>query len=213
MRTGKLAIIVGAVIACLMVGRAGAEVTAGIKIDQDGLKGFYLAIGDHFKVAAEQIDVAREERIADEELPVVFFLAKRSGVAPDVIIKLRHSGKSWMEITTDFGLNAGIFYVPVSGNPGPPYGKAYGHFRSRGRSDWGHIWMSDDDVVNFVNLRFISEHYDYSPDEVIKMRQNGNGFVDINAKVKINKAKHKGDNAKFASDEKVKEKGKGKKKK
>lgn len=213
MRTGRLAIILGLVIACLMVGRANAEVTAGIKIDQDGIKGFYLAVGDHFKVAAEQVEVVREEKIADEELPVVFFLAARAGVTPDVIIKLRHSGKSWMEITTDFGLNASIFYVPVTIDPGPPYGKAYGHFRKRDRNDWGHIWLSDDDVVNFVNLRFISEQYDYSPEEVIKMRQNGDNFVNINAKVKNNKAKHKGDNDKFASDEKGKSKGKGKKKK
>jgi hypothetical protein len=117
-----------------------------------------------------------------------------------------------MEITTDFGLNAGIFYVPVTSDPGPPYGKAYGHFRNRDRKDWGHIWLSDDDVVNFVNLRFISEQYNYSPDEVIKMRQNGDGFVDINAKVKNGNAKHKGNNDKFASDEKVKHKGKKKKK-
>ncbi len=212
MRIGKLAVILGTIIACLTAGRVGAEVTAGVQIDQDGLKGFYLAIGDHFQVAAEQIAVARQKRIADEELPVVFFLAKRAGVATDVIIKLRHSGKSWMEITTDFGLNAGIFYVPVSGNPGPPYGKAYGHFRNRERNDWGNIWLSDDDVVNFVNLRFISEQYEYSPDEVIKMRQNGDDFIDINAKVKNNKAKHKGDNDKFASDEKNKQKGKKKKK-
>jgi len=213
MRIGKLAIIVGAAVICLIAGRANAEVSAGISIDQDGLKGFYLAVGDHFKVAAEQVTTVRKERIADDELPVVFFLAARAGVAPDVIIKLRHSGKSWMEITTDFGLNAGIFYVPVSGDPGPPYGKAYGHFRNRERADWGHIWLSDDDVINFVNLRFISEHYDYSPDEVIKMRQNGDDFVNINAKVKNNKAKNKGDNTKFASDEKSNGKGKGKKKK
>ncbi len=210
MRIGKLAIVMGVVIVCLTAGLARAQVTAGVKIDQDGLKGFYLAVGDHFKVAAEKVETVREERIADDELPVVFFLAARAGVSPDVIIKLRHSGKSWMEITTDFGLNAGIFYVPVTSDPGPPYGKAYGHFRNRERSDWGHIWLSDDDVVNFVNLRFISEHYDYSPDEVIKMRQNGDDFVNINAKVKNNKAKHKGNDAKFASDEKGKSNNKGK---
>ena len=198
---------------CLAAGRAKAtDVSAGVKIDQDGLKGFYLAVGDHFHVPAEQIVVARQRRIADEELPVIFFLADRAGVDPDVIIKLRHSGKSWMEITTDFGLNAGIFYVPVTGNPGPPYGKAYGHFRNRERTEWGRIWLSDEDIVNFVNLRFISAHYDYSPEEIIKMRQNGVGFVDINAKVKNNKAENKKKDPKFATDEKDQEKGKGKKK-
>lgn len=190
-----------------------ADISAGVSIDEDGLSGFYLSIGEHYQVEEKQIVVIRKQNISDEEMPVVFFLAKRAGVEPGVIVKLRISGKSWMEITADFGLTAEIFYVPVSRDPGPPYGKAYGHFKNRERATWGEIWLTDTDIVNFVNLRFISEHYDYSTDEIIRMREKGADFVMINTEVKKNKGQAKKEAAKFAAEEKDKGKGNGKKKK
>ncbi len=61
----------------------------------------------------------------------------------------------------------------------------------------------------FVNLRFISDHFGYTPDEVVKMREQGQSFIAIHDKIK--KAK----NAKKSKDsEKPKQpKSGGKKKK
>ncbi|HUV31540.1 MAG TPA: hypothetical protein VMY05_10680 [Acidobacteriota bacterium] len=178
--------------------RSRADVDVGVSIGDDGIKGFYLAIGDHYQVPQKQVLIVRERNIPDEELPVVFFLAKRAGVAPGVIIDLRLKDKSWMAITLHFGLSAEIFYVPVSVDPGPPYGKAYGHFRKRARNKWGEIRLADADVINLVNLRFISERHGYSPDEVIKIRQQGKNFVAINTEVKARKDKQR--KKQFAAD-------------
>jgi len=38
-----------------------------------------------------------------------------------------------------------------------------------------------------VNLRFMSEHYRYSPDEVIRLRASGNTFIKINERFIIEK--------------------------
>ena len=182
-------------------------------IGDGGIKGFYLAIGEHYKVPEKQIVVVREKKIPDEELAVVFFLAKRASVAPEVVIKLRLGGKSWMEISAHFGLTAEIFYVPVKRTPGPPYGKAYGHFKNKKKNQWGTIKLSDAEIVNFVNLKFISKHYGCSADDVIKMREKGNSFVAINAEVKKNKGQDKKKSKQLATKEKPKDKGKGKGKK
>ena len=190
-----------------------ADVDIGLSIGDGGIKGFYLAIGEHYKVPQKQIVVVREKKIPDEELAVVFFLAQRAEVAPGVVIKLRLGGKSWMVISAHFGLTAEIFYVPVKRAPGPPYGKAYGHFKNKKKSQWRTIRLTDAEVVNFVNLRFISEHYGYSPDDVIKMREKGNSFVAINAVVKKNKGQEKKQSKQLATKEKPKDKGKGKGKK
>ncbi len=212
MRMFKSALVAGAVLVCLGAAQSrAADISAGVTIDEDGLKGFYLAIGDHYQVEEEKIVIVKKRNILDEEMPVVFFLSKRAGVSPEVIIKLRLGGKSWMEITADFGLSAEIFYIPLKADPGPPYGKAYGHFRNRERSEWGRIWLTDIDIVNFVNLKFLSEHYDYSPDEIVKMRRDGVNFIDINTRVKKNKGQAKKESDAFASDEKEKNRGKGKK--
>ncbi len=190
-----------------------ADVDIGLSIGDGGIKGFYLAIGEHYKVPQKQIVVVRERKIPDEELAVVFFLSQRTRVAPEIIIKFRLGGKSWMEISAHFGLTAEIFYVPVKRAPGPPYGKAYGHFKNKKKNQWGTIKLTDVEVVNFVNLRFISEHYGYSPDDVIKMREKGNSFVVINAEVKKNKGQEKKKLGQLATKEKPKDKGKGKGKK
>jgi hypothetical protein len=84
---------------------------------------------------------------------------------------------------------------------GPPYGKAWGHLK-KSKKAWKTARFSDAEVVNMVNLRFVSDHHGIPPSEVMKMRDAGKGFVEINGK-----AKHKG-GGKAAH---VAKKGKGKK--
>ena len=163
---------------------AAAQVEMGVSMTEEGLKGFYLAIGDHYKVPQKEVVIVRERRIPDEEIPVVFFIAKRAGKSRATVIELRLSGKSWMEIAFHFRLSVEIFYVEVKGATGPPYGKALGYFKKTPRKKWETIVLADADVVNLVNLQFVSEHYGYSPGEVIKMRAKGKSFVRIHDDVK-----------------------------
>ena len=177
--------------AALIVGLASSpkalDFGFGLQVDDDGRKSFYLAVSNHYNVPEKEIVVVRERHIPDEEVPVVFFLARKAGVAPKVIIDLRLSGKSWMDITLRYGLNAQAYYVPVDGDPGPPYGHAYGHFKKRAKDKWGEIRLSDDDIINFVNLRFVRDHHGWAAADIIKMRQGGKDFVQINHDVKNQK--------------------------
>ncbi len=194
-----------------LFGRASADLDISITADKDGIKEFYLAIGDHYKAPEKEIVVVREKGISDDEIPVVFFLASRAGVKPATIISLRLKGKSWMNISLAYGLSADVFYVATKKDPGPPYGKAYGHFKNKPKKQWNTIRFSDSDIVNLVNLKFISEHYGYSADEIIKMRSSGEKFYQINGKVKKAKGHGKAGKSKIAV-KPEKKKGKGKKK-
>jgi hypothetical protein len=197
----------------LLSGAVVAEVDVGVSFDKDGLTGFYLAIGDHYQVEQKTIAVVREKNIPDEDLPVVFFLARHAGVKPAVIIKLRLGGKSWMDIAWHYNLHADLFYVPLK-NPGPPYGKAWGHFKKKKRDQWSTIRLSDEEVVAFVNLKFLSVHYGHSADEIATMRGKNKSFVTINTEVKKKKTESVKVRAdKRESSDKSKSKGKGKKKK
>jgi len=190
-----------------------ADVNAGISIGSDGVKSFYVAVGEEYQVPQKEIVVARERKIPDDELPVLFFIANRADVQPEAVLDLRLSGLSWMEVSLHFGLHANVFYIDVPGTYGPPYGKALGHFKNRSRRQWREIRLGDPDIINLVNLRFISEHYNWSADDVIKMREKGKSFVAINDGVK----KARDDQSKkteMAQEDKSKAKsqGKGKKK-
>jgi len=192
-----------------------SDVELGLSADENGLREFHLAVGDFYRVPEEEVVVVRERRIPEEELPVVFFVAQRAHVAPSVIVDLRLGGRSWMDIALFHGLGAEIFYVNATAD-GPPYGRALGYYKHKPKKEWKYIKLADDDVVNLVNLNFLSKHYGYSPNTVIKMRSGGKGFVDINKDAKHGKigkeSKGGGKQAKAASSGKNKSKGQSKSK-
>ena len=188
---------------------SNAGVNLGASIDDDGLKSFYLAIGDHYKVQEKEVVVVQKRQVRDEEMPVVFYLARQAKVSPEVIVELRLEGRTWMEITTNFGLYADIYHINVTTQAGPPYGKAYGYCKNKPKSEWRKLSFSDSEIVNFVNLRFVSEHYGISPDEVVKLREQGQNYVLINENMKKEKEKGKKDKKKdYAVDNNSKAKGK-----
>jgi len=168
-------------ISCLF-SPASAETqwSVGLSMGNEGIRNFNLSIGEYYRVPEREVTVVRERGFRDEEVPVVFFLASRARVAPGVIIDLRSKGLSWTDITLRFGLSPEIYYVPVKVvKPGPPYGKAYGHYKRHPKHEWKKVALADDDVVNMVNLRFISERHGYPPETVMKMRAEGKNFPAI----------------------------------
>lgn len=177
---------------------AGTQTDVGISIVDGSVRSFHLAIGEYFHVPEREIIIIRERRIRDDEIPVILYIARHAHVRPDVVIKYRQGRHSWMEVTLHFGLSPEIYYVPVHEEHGPPYGKAYGHYKKRDKMDWRMVNLEDDDIVNFVNLRFISERYGYDPDEVIRLRSSGKDFFLINESVRRG---DKGHNARGGHDE------------
>jgi hypothetical protein len=155
------------------------------------------------------VEVHDRYRIPEDELPVVFFLAARARVEPSVIISLRIRKMSWLDISFHFGLTPDIFFVPVVvQRVGPPYGNAYGYYRKYGPAkDWKKFRLTDREVVDLVNLRFVSEHYKVPAEEVMTMRSRQQGFVVIHEEIR--KQKEKGNPEKANPNQK----GKGKTKK
>jgi hypothetical protein len=164
-------------LACLWAAfPARAELNFGVSLNSEGAGNFYLNVGNYYQVPQERVLFVRDRQIPDEEIPVVFFLASRAGVGPEIIIEKRLAGRSWMEIALFYRLDPGIFYVPLRGEPGPPYGRAYGYYKRQHKNQWNKIRLADADIVNFVNLRFLSEHYGYSPEQIVKFRGQGGRF-------------------------------------
>jgi hypothetical protein len=57
-----------------------------------------------------------------------------------------------------------------------------------GQKKWGKVALSDDDIVNLVYLKFISEVTKLT-EQVMKMRAKGQHFVDIHDTIQLEKAK------------------------
>jgi len=167
------------------------SVSTGISISNGELRSFYLAIGDYYRVPESRVVYVRDHyRFPDEELPVVFFLASRAHVDPQVIIDLRiRQRMSWLNITLHYGLTPEIYYVPVK-RVGPPYGNAYGHYKKHGK-DYKKVRLADADVVNLVNLRFMSEYHGVAAEVIMDQRGRGERFVVMNDHYYKEKGKHR----------------------
>lgn len=200
---------------CLIPGMAPAQdtqVDLGISVAGGELRSFYLAVSSHYRISEEEVVAVKERyRFQNEELPVVYYLAARARVKPAAIIDLRMGHMSWLDISFRYGLTPEIFFVPLTVKKvGPPYGKAYGYYKKyRPNKEWKKMVLSDTEIVDLVNLRFISEYHKLAPDEVIKMRGQGMNFVSINVDIEKGKGKSKGKQGKTKRDKRDKP-GKGK---
>lgn len=164
--------------------RANAgEVQAGVSISDGGIKGFYLAIGETYKVPERDVVVVRDRHIPDDELPVVFFIAARARVAAGLVVDFRLSRHTWFEVAQHFGVGPEAFYVEFTRDPGPPYGRAWGYYQKHPRKEWYRIVLADADIVNLVNLRMMTTRYHCDPEEVVKWRAGNRGFVAVHTQV------------------------------
>ena len=144
---------------------AAAQVQAGAVVSGEGLRSFYFAIGNYYQVPEREVVVVRERAVPPDEVPVVFFVARQAHVAPAVIVDLRRRGLSWSDVAFHFRLDPDIYYFLE----GPPYGHAYGY--------WKKHPPRDAEVIDAVNVHFLSDYHRVSPDIVRADRSRGSSYA------------------------------------
>jgi hypothetical protein len=162
---------------------------------------FLFSISEYYLVPEKEVEVVYKRGFHEEELPVVFLIAQRAHASPEVVADLRLKGMNWMDITTHYGLSPEIYYVPV--RTGPPYGHAYGYYNKHSKGGWHRDDLEDADIVNQVNLKFISEHHKYAPEKVMEYRSEGKSFTIIDRDIKqVKQGKPQGQEKKKSDDDK-----------
>ena len=144
-----------------------ASVRAGDKTD------LYFAISSRYFDRDRSTVERWATRYSDpDRLAVALFISKHSGESLDRIFDLRRQGQGWWEISVRLGLPAEVWFVPVDRAPGPPYGKAYGHWKKH-RDNAPAIKMSDADAENLVAVRMLHEYYGVAVDVAMDRRSSG----------------------------------------
>jgi hypothetical protein len=137
----------------------------GVSVSDRGLESFFLSIGQHYRAPREKVVYVHQQRIPDEEIPVVFLIAREARVAPETVVRLRRSGWTWVKIARYYRLQPTVFYV--SGYHRTPY------------RHWNQVRFTDAEVVRLVNVRFISDYHRRPAAEIVSLRSNGKRFVEI----------------------------------
>jgi len=140
----------------------------------DLLSVFFTAALNHFGSSERDIYLIQDQGISEREIPVVLYLARKTGVSPMTIANLRASGYSWSDITYRLGMNSEIYYVPLSG-----YYGSYATYYRTPRSRWSSLRLSDDAVIGLVNTRFMSDYYRTSPERIVRLRSSGSDYMHI----------------------------------
>ena len=150
---------------------------------------YYMNVGDFYDVDYETVTNLSERGIQDEDLPVVFKIAKDANVSSDEIATKRLEGDKWLNIAHEYDLSATNFYVLISGKiESKYYVPIFAKYKFTPQPQWEQLTLTDEEIRALVNLKFIYSHHDYSPYQVMAMRDFGRTFVRISRQIAVAKA-------------------------
>ena len=146
------------------------DVTVGLPVGDDAR--VFLNITNQYYAPPQETATVLIHRCArpEDDYPAVLFLAQASGRPPGAILDLRLRGMSWADILFTLQIRPSVLFVGLDRDPGPPYGKAWGHWRNHPR---GRLTIADRDFVDLVKLQITTRHYRVSPYTVIAERRKG----------------------------------------
>ncbi|MEJ5227103.1 hypothetical protein [Thermodesulfovibrio sp.] len=155
------------------------DIDFGMHLENDELKEFYLSISDYYNVPVRDVYVVRDRYpfIKDEELPILFFIVKEAKLQPHIILHYRKMGLSWYDIMVRVRLKPEQCFERYIVIEGPPYGKAWGHYKKHQKR---FIVFRDVDIVELSNIHFISNYYHERPDIIVAAKKRYPKYIDVN---------------------------------
>jgi hypothetical protein len=85
------------------------------------------------------------------------------------VLALRRGGRSWAELANRYGVSPARLHVRLPGDADAGVlGRLYGEYRSRPSTAWVSIEIRDAEMINLVNLRFLSSYLGRAPAEVVR---------------------------------------------
>lgn len=173
----RFALFVAAAVLLLAPATARAGdlvVDAGLAIDLSEDTRFFLNLSNRHYAPPQPaaVDVLKRCPRPADDFPVVLFLAEAAHRSPAAILELRLKGRSWGEIMVSLKVPADVLFTGMDRDPGPPYGRAWGHWKKhRGsKSSWR---LDDPDIIALAKLQTVAAYYRVSPYRISVEVQRG----------------------------------------
>lgn len=194
---------------------AGLDVNLGAEVKIWDDEDIYISVSArYYDREPSQVREWEQQCRNSDDLAVALFIARHSGKSPSFVLTLRKEGATWWDISVGLGVEPDVWFVPVKKNPGPPYGKAYGHWKN-GKKSPQKMTMSDDDCRNLVTVRVLHDYYGVSVEMAMEWRASGKKLENLTANEYRNRhvrgQKPKKDKSVETASNSGKGKGKGKK--
>jgi hypothetical protein len=168
-----------AVAACALLFAAQAtaadlfyDATLSLPIGDDAR--FFLNLTNRHYAPPQPVAVDVVGRCAHpaDDFPVIMLLAEASGWRPADILRLRLEGRTWSAIFVRTRVSHDILFAGLDRDPGPPYGKAWGHWKNH-HGPKKKLAFDDDQIVALAKLQTVSAYYRVSPYRVTTEMSQG----------------------------------------
>jgi len=179
-------------------------------------------VKDHFKSSDGAMELlGKNAKDGPDHYGVYFWLSKESGKDVNYVLRLRLAGDSWSVVFTKLDVDINKIFVTMPQPPGPPYGKAYGHWKHGGghhgkgkqkgaKGKYRPPALTDVEVCDWVNARAISVALSVDLKTVLDRRSAGQTIFHVAAQMKKEKDAPSHEKDKPDKDEHGKPEGKGK---
>lgn len=164
---------------------ACAALAPGVAAQDAAHSDYFRSVARYFSLPASEVAILAEWKIAPEEVPVVLFVARRSGVSPEAVVALRDSGLSWATLTGRYRVTPSSLHVPIRDDAAAGMlTTAYGHFRSTPVNQWNSVPLEDHEIVGLVNVRVISQVLGHSAEDVAAASGSMTTWVQLHAELR-----------------------------
>jgi hypothetical protein len=133
---------------------------------------YFSAVSNYFDISPENVDDILSTGIVDHDLPVVVFIAQKASVSMRGLAERKSAGESWSAIAANYNLSAVDFYKDLGDLEiiSKTFLPVYERFQTLPEEQWGTIVLSSTDIVNLVNMRFVSENVGVLPAPVMNAK-------------------------------------------
>jgi hypothetical protein len=130
----------------------------GVSFSHGRLRSFDFATSNYYHFPPRDVVWVREHGIPENEIPVVFYIARYSGWEPMTIVRMRLNGLSWGDISLRCGIGPGIYGLPFRVMAGTLHGTSYVNWRSENDRMRGYNY-TDRDIIGGVHREFAMGHH------------------------------------------------------
>jgi hypothetical protein len=149
-----------------------ATVDVSARLPAEAPPEYCQAVAQYFHLTERALIAAVREWRHYDDLPVVFWLAVNSDASARDVLELRRKGKDWYAIFGQLGVSPRELLLETDKVVGAPFLRVYERLADPNRK----VLLTDQDIVNLANLKFLTKHYQRTPLEIMEHRANGEEY-------------------------------------
>ena len=159
----------------------GGGVHGQVGADRDA---YVRLMSIHFDLPAGEAERLLEGRLAADELPVVLFLARESGIAAPAVVAMRRAGTSWSALGQRAGVGGDRFHVEIpEAAVDARVVRIHERFSGTPRSGWASLDFTDDEVITLVHLQVLTRQFQLPVERVLRARADVPSWIEVPARL------------------------------